>query len=265
MLHAWKKYGEDSAEKVFLEKYDRKYRNFHNPKFKFRQVVKGKLNYIGYIKGKNNRQYEKLCEKLSLLDSDFKVVFNRYKSQQMRLIEDNIWVLECNESSIQGTGFLLEGVGLVTSNHVLGTNTKVFKATDTETKYDIEIVKRDPDIDIAIIKIKYIGSDLKSFKLISTPNIYRGCKVRICGYPNYNPGNSLHVCPGEIIGEQRRFNYVKYNTSANIISGMSGSPVLNDRNQVIGFAITGTDDNNTSKSKEHSIRSVDVVNLLINK
>jgi RNA-directed DNA polymerase len=53
MLHAWSKYGLPAAEAEFRTKYDRKHRFEIKEAPSFKYVVKGKIDYIGMIKGKD--------------------------------------------------------------------------------------------------------------------------------------------------------------------------------------------------------------------
>jgi RNA-directed DNA polymerase len=57
MLHTWDKFGVLKAESDFFTKYDHTHRN---PKLKlptYRQVVKGKIEFLGMVRGKGNEIY----------------------------------------------------------------------------------------------------------------------------------------------------------------------------------------------------------------
>lgn len=64
MLRAWEKYGLDLASAEFLRTYDKKQRSAFKslPYFKF--VVKGKIDYLGMIRGKNDPIYLRFRQKL---------------------------------------------------------------------------------------------------------------------------------------------------------------------------------------------------------
>lgn len=72
MLYSWEKYGLESASNYFLEHCDAKNRPPSKREPKFDQVVKGKVQFIGSIKGWNNPVYLKLALRLSKLDPSFK-------------------------------------------------------------------------------------------------------------------------------------------------------------------------------------------------
>ena len=66
MLHAWEKYGLENAEFTFLEKFDKKHR-LNSTRSSFQHVVKGKIEFLGSVKGKSDPIYIKFIEQLRVL------------------------------------------------------------------------------------------------------------------------------------------------------------------------------------------------------
>ncbi len=69
MLFAWEKYGITDAEKEYFIKHDDKHRN---PKLElpsFRQVIKGKIGFVGMVKGRDDLIYLKLINKYRSLNA----------------------------------------------------------------------------------------------------------------------------------------------------------------------------------------------------
>ncbi len=64
MLHAWEKYGYDAAQEEYYNSYDKKHRSPFKPKPLFKQIVKGKLEFLGMVRGKTDRIYLSLCNQL---------------------------------------------------------------------------------------------------------------------------------------------------------------------------------------------------------
>ncbi|MDJ0581105.1 reverse transcriptase domain-containing protein, partial [Crocosphaera sp.] len=62
MLHAWAKFGLEAAEKEYQEKYDNKGRSSIKSKPTFQQVLRGKIEFIGMVKGKDDSIYLKYLE-----------------------------------------------------------------------------------------------------------------------------------------------------------------------------------------------------------
>ncbi len=67
MLHAWEKYGYDAAQEEFYNIYDKKHRSPFKQKPLFKQIVKGKLEFLGMVRGKTDRIYLNLCSQLKVL------------------------------------------------------------------------------------------------------------------------------------------------------------------------------------------------------
>ena len=72
MLHAWEKFGLDAAQQEFNIRYDKKHRSpFKQPPL-FKQVVKGKIEFLGMVRGKENDKYIEYRNKLWQLAPEFR-------------------------------------------------------------------------------------------------------------------------------------------------------------------------------------------------
>ena len=67
MLHAWAKFGLEAAEKEYQEKFESKARLSAKGIATFKQVLRGKIEFIGMVKGKDDEIYQNLLEKFRLL------------------------------------------------------------------------------------------------------------------------------------------------------------------------------------------------------
>jgi RNA-directed DNA polymerase len=64
MLHAWEKYGLENAQSEFLAQYDKKHRLDLKASPSFSKVVKGKIDYLGAVRGKDDPIYLSFRSKL---------------------------------------------------------------------------------------------------------------------------------------------------------------------------------------------------------
>ena len=67
MLHAWRKFGLEAAQEEFRRQYDKKHRSEWKKNPSFKRVVKGKIEYLGMVRGKNDPIYLSLCSELKRL------------------------------------------------------------------------------------------------------------------------------------------------------------------------------------------------------
>jgi RNA-directed DNA polymerase len=71
MLYAWDEFGLEAAEAEFLYRYDKKYRAPFKEPPSFKRVVKGKIDFLRMVRGKDNPIYLRFLAKYSRLDPDF--------------------------------------------------------------------------------------------------------------------------------------------------------------------------------------------------
>jgi serine protease Do len=146
-----------------------------------------------------------------------------------------------------GSGFVVSADGLIVTNkHVVADTTLTYKvATPDGKSYDVKSISRDPNNDIAVIKIDATG--LKPVELGDSSNLQVGQFVIAIGTALGEFRNT--VTTGVISGLGRGINagedfsgYVErldnvIQTDAAINPGNSGGPLLNSAGQVIGINV----------------------------
>lgn len=68
MLHAWREYGYESAQKEYYAKYCKKVFAPNKRLPSFKRIVEGKINYIGMVRGYSDDLYLKFCTQIQELD-----------------------------------------------------------------------------------------------------------------------------------------------------------------------------------------------------
>jgi RNA-directed DNA polymerase len=157
-----------------------------------------------------------------------------------------VWVIEffIDDVCHQGTAFFLEGVGLVTADHVLeklpsgkhavlhrpSAPGKNFKATPTTRRCahrDLSILDHDVPIENRL--------DLP----VATSPEHPNDDMVALGFPDFGPGDQLGKRRGHIIGRATKHGVKLIEVSATLSGGISGGPIVNDRYQVIAIARRG--------------------------
>ncbi len=261
MLHAWEKYGLDMAEKEFFSKYDHKHRRTSSPHGTFKQIVRGKLNFLKAVRGGSNPQYIKLCKKLAEVDPEFVGAYRKiHMFMEENILDNSIIILESAEN--QGTGFLLEGVGLVTCDHVLRKGLYAFKWTSPQNHYQVRVIKRNDRLDIAVLEIERM-EEFSHLPRGTSSKIKHGDPIKIAGFPHYGYGQTIQIYPGVVVGERRFFEKKRFTVSTSIYEGNSGGPVLNDHKQVVGIAVRGDDKSGSKTSIQNEIIPIDFLDDLL--
>ena len=71
MLHAWEKFGHEAAEKEYYDKYNHKYRHSSKSRPRFRHVLRGKIQFLGMVRGKTDEVYIRYWNQLVKLAPEF--------------------------------------------------------------------------------------------------------------------------------------------------------------------------------------------------
>lgn len=177
-------------------------------------------------------------------------------------VTKTLWILECEETSKQGTAFALEGYGLVTCEHVIGTKTKAFRPNDYSKKYDINVINKNKVIDLAIIQIEGL-ENFEKLKISRKKEINQLDSIAVAGFPNYRYGDSGVINTGQISGFRMVSGIRRMLVSMPLIAGNSGSPIFDAESNVIGVAVTGADRmENAHQTEHHGIIPIEALELI---
>ncbi len=258
MLHAWKKFGYENAEKEYLNKFSECNKNF-------KQVIYGKLNFYKNIRGVTDNHYQKMARLFNMLSSDIKLPLNPTSKE---IIQKAVWVIENTinaekhntpiEKMSQGTCFFLKNVGIVTAAHVLFpkknktsnefspdfnqppmTNFYILNPINPSHHVNVQLINIDKDRDWAILCLKDANSlsiNNDYFELESCSKFEIGIDITLCGYPNFHLGHQIRTERGQIVAIKTEHAVKKFEITANIHHGNSGGPILNDKMEVLGWA-----------------------------
>ena len=140
-----------------------------------------------------------------------------------------------------GTGFFIENNGLaLTNHHVIDSMDIIFIKDYSGNIFEVEnIVCSDSITDIALIKINCEGSCDFSKVDISSRDINKGEKVFVIGNPT---GLHSTLSNGIVSSIRSHLNFEEIQITAPISSGSSGSPIFNNKGNVIGIITSGYDD-----------------------
>jgi len=135
-----------------------------------------------------------------------------------------------------GTGFIIDREGyIVTNNHVVDGADQIKVVLQDERKFDATVVGRDPQTDLALIKV---DSDqaLPAVTLGKSADLKVGQWVVAIGNPfglDHTVTAGIVSAKGRVIGSGPYDDYIQ--TDASINPGNSGGPLLNLQGEVVGI------------------------------
>ncbi len=153
-------------------------------------------------------------------------------------------VVNINIGIGQGSGFVYNEEGyIVTNNHVVEGASRIVVTFADDTQLDAQLIGRDPDSDLAVIKVDAAPGDLTAVSLTDSDSLKVGQIVIAIGNP-FGQANSMTTGIvsglGRLLPSSEGLNGTSYNipdiiqTDAAINPGNSGGPLFDLHGEVIG-------------------------------
>lgn len=249
MLHAWRKYGYKAAEAEFLKRYDTKHRSPGSHQVPFRRVVRGKIEFVKMIRGDADPLVKRLENQYREL-AGLPLIVERNKHERLR---DALWVLESaidtddGPELFLGTGFAVKGVGVITCAHVLSKESEAFRWNFMTTKFPVKILFKCERRDLALIEAPASGDALE---LALSRELAIGESALAIGFPNFHPGDAGYFLPVKVVGHRAVAGELRCLVNGPLVAGMSGGPVLDEDDKVVGVISHGSRTFATANSTE---------------
>ncbi|RYZ83230.1 MAG: hypothetical protein EOP06_20350, partial [Proteobacteria bacterium] len=263
-LHAWEKFGYANAQLEFTKSYRSAQSRKALPGKDLGRVLKGRIDFVGYTKGRNNPLFINFILKLHDLNPELfspkerREKINPFKSI-VRKIEENLWVVESAQTCEQGSAFALDMIGLVTCSHCLHDDSVIFHPGDLKTKIPVKVIARSQALDVAIIEnpraTHYTGlypADAELAKVLDS--------VILAGFPNYQEHDKATIIGSNVASFRRITTFRNILLDRGIVAGNSGGPLLTTDGRVLGIAQRGTVDRlESSDTEKHVVIPIDAV------
>jgi serine protease Do len=135
-----------------------------------------------------------------------------------------------------GSGFIIDRKGyVVTNNHVIEDADQIKVKLDDNKEFDAEVVGRDPNTDLALLKIES-KEDLPVITMGDSDDLKIGQWVVAIGSPfglERTVTAGIVSAKGRVIGSGPYDDFIQ--TDASINPGNSGGPLLNMKGEVVGI------------------------------
>lgn len=244
---------------------------------RFINVLKGKIEFLKMIRGIGDYVYIKYASLFNEL-IDYEYFDTDYGLTMKEFIEKRVYPLISYDEMVQGTCFMADEIGMITSTHVLISpqsfiTENKYNEIELKDKFNFCTVGSKPFYILDHYNRKYIINPEITREQINSDILFYKCipsKKRFKINMTYEPkiGETVYLAG---YGEFKDFktstiNYIKSNVTgytefldrkvacinSKIYHGMSGGPVLNSNREVIGIIYAGLnleDDDNGVISK----------------
>lgn len=196
----------------------------------------GKIAWVGFVKGRSDPVVRGLAMRYN---NCFTSNHIKIRPTHDELRDRAVWVLEHDEDH-QGTAFFLNGIGLITASHCVrnATNIILFHPSKPSNRFNITVAHECKDRDLALLS--HTVPQTEYFELMPSTDLPSvGSSTIALGFPSYGLGDRLNIRQGTISSTTIK-SAVKYvEVTQKLSQGMSGGPLLNDADKVIGVIHKG--------------------------
>ena len=266
MLHAWRKFGVDEAAAHFFKKFDYKERSLEGTGAAglFKKIVKGRIDYLGMVRGRESRTHLSLLEQYAALQPAF-VWPPTLPPRELKLavLERAVFAVESLES--QGTAFNLGKVGLITCAHVVaGEGPYYVQRHGQSEEFPVIVVHSDEDRDLALLKFEgQFPNPLPHFELAKVA-ADKEDQIVLMGYPNNGVAVSSSMEKGAVTGHYTRFGQARHLITCTIYQGNSGGPLLDRNFRLVGIAANGIAKEEPKPANLHGVIPISVLADFLN-
>ncbi len=217
----------------------------------------GKLCYLSMLRGRRDWVVSDLASRFNKLHSD-----RRLKVHDTEIVTERsrvwraVYVIHASREARnnfvaeapQGTGFVIECGFIVTAAHVISDESGallpfVYLKNEGALKLiECDVVAHDPHRDLAIIKPKHHQAHLVRSRLELGFDSAVSEAVTTVGYPDYFHGHKTSAQTHYITKNFKASGVAKSTITGLVVGGLSGGPVINAKNMIVGVVHRGAGD-----------------------
>lgn len=245
MLHHWEKEGESAAEMRMQVRYGKTRMNGAKPCI--RNHVKGKLDYLSMVRGKDDLVWAKYALQYGRLTNAQRgsILLSGDVALKAEFLKHAMWIVAKQHRGgweENGTAFSVAGTGIVTCEHVVRNHGrsgrwKLIPAWDPLQSYDFRVQRSCSHRDLAVLEGE--APIVGALQANVDSEVRAEDQVLLAGFPNWLPGNQLTITRPRV-SETRLVSQVKrFRVDREIFEGNSGGPMLNASGEVVGVVVYG--------------------------
>ncbi|PXA74279.1 hypothetical protein DMC25_25720 [Caulobacter sp. D4A] len=202
--------------------------------------LEGKIAWLRFIRGQSDPVVRAMALRFNAAFPDRKIDVVPTRDE----VRDRaVWVVDNDTDISQGSAFFLKGVGLVTAAHCAkgAKEVEVYHPSKRSNKFKATVVKRDEQFDLAILNHEIPTTEYYELERSLTA-VAVGDDLTAIGYPDFGPGDGLNVRGGKVSSLPVKNGVSMIEVTQKLSQGMSGGPLLDDNDAVVGVTHKGGPD-----------------------
>ncbi len=203
------------------------------------QRIRGKLNFISFVRSKKDRAYRVLL-------NQYNKIFGlpELPLETLDEIRKGTWFLEV-DGQVNGSAFVLNNE-LITCFHVIksGSDIKACRwVGDTKISYQVSVIKKNQGVDLAKLKFDEIPEPKNYFSLDGgdSDHVTEREEITVAGFGYITDQKDIVYADAKILTIRKTVFPYFVVTPGTLIIGMSGGPAISESGQVVGVNGLGWD------------------------
>lgn len=201
----------------------------------------GKISWLGFIKGSTDPLVRGIMLRFNQCFPDAPL---KVKPTATEMRNRSVWLVEHDgDGGMQGSCFFLKDFGLVTAAHCVENveTVEIYHPSKPSNSFKVKVLKRHEHRDLALLEPAL--PETEYFELVGSGQIAAEDAPTIAlGYPGYGPGDKLNIRSGTISSLPMKSGVQLIEVTQKIAQGMSGGPLLDGLQNVIGINHKGGPD-----------------------
>lgn len=194
----------------------------------------GKISWLAFLKGPTDPLVRGIMLRYN---QAFPGTPLKVKPTAIEMRNRAVWLVEHDgNAGTQGSCFFLKDVGLVTAAHCVENvdTVEIYHPSKPSNKFNVKVLKRDEHRDLALLEPTL--PETEYFELeVSGQTVVEDTTTIALGYPGYGPGDKLNVRSGTVSSLPMKHGVQLIEVTQKIAQGMSGGPLLDANQNVIGI------------------------------
>lgn len=215
--------------------------------------IRGKIEFLRMVRGKGDLLHAKYSIQASKLPGYplRAALLEGRAAEILDFLKECLWILVGRDVAgdviSQGTAFHLEGIGYVSARHVIHppepgvTSWRVIRAAPPHDEFDVTHCKlhSHPMLDLTLLRTN--AKSHAALRRAQAP-LFMGQEVVIVGFPNWHTiADDPLRAPTEIVQRKIVSTIPLASVHYPLLSGASGSPVLDGFGNVVGVVVNSKD------------------------